>query len=98
VAFAIGAAFELLDVPGGDEPVVLTGGGARAAVVQQLLADVLRRPVRHLPLRSASAIGAAVLAGRGVGLDVVPVGAAGVVVDPGTGTDLRTAAARWARA
>ena len=42
------------------------------AVVQQLLADVLRRPVRHLPLRSASAVGAAVLAGRGIGLDVVP--------------------------
>ena len=40
--FAIGAAFGLLDVPGGDEPVVLTGGGARSAVVQQLLADVLR--------------------------------------------------------
>jgi xylulokinase len=77
---------------------VLTGGGARSAVVQRLLADVLRRPVRHLPLRSASAIGAAVLAGRGVGLDVVPEAAAGAVVEPHTDVDLRAAAARWARA
>jgi xylulokinase len=98
VAFAICAAFQLLDVPGGDEPVVLTGGGARSAVVQQLLADVLGRPVRHLRLRSASAIGAAVLAGRGVGLDVVPERAAGAVVDPRTDADLRAAADRWARA
>lgn len=98
VAFAIAAAFELLDVPGDDDPVVLTGGGARSAVVQRLLADVLRRPVRHLPLRSASAIGAAVLAGRGVGLDVVPEAAAGAVVEPHTDVDLRAAAARWARA
>jgi xylulokinase len=98
VAFAIGAAVELLDLPGGDEPVVLTGGGARSTAVQQLLADVLRRPVRHLPLRSASAIGAAVLAGRGIGLDVVPDAPAGAVVQPRTDAGLRAAAGRWARA
>jgi xylulokinase len=97
VVFAIGAAFRLLDVPDSDEPVVLTGGGARPAVVRQLLADVLRRPVRHLPLRSASAIGAAVLAGRGVGADVVPVGPPGEVVDPRRDTGLHGAADRWAR-
>jgi xylulokinase len=97
VAFAIGAAFDLLDVPAGDEPVVLTGGGTRSAGVQQLLADVLRRPVRRLPLRSASAIGAAVLAGRGVGLHVVPEGPAGAVVQSRADADLRAAQARWAR-
>lgn len=97
VAFSIGAAFELLDVPAGDDPVVLTGGGTRSAVVQQLLADVLRRPVRHLALRSASAMGAAVLAGRGVGVDVVPEVAAGMVVAPRADAGLRAAAARWAR-
>jgi xylulokinase len=97
VVFAIGAAFRLLDVPDGDEPVVLTGGGARPPVVRQLLADVLRRPVRHLPLRSASAIGAALLAGRGVGLDVVPAGPSGEVVDPQGDAGLRGAADRWAR-
>jgi xylulokinase len=77
--------------------VVLTGGGARSAVVQQLLADVLRRPVAHLALRSASAIGAAVVAGRGVGVDVVPEVAAGAVVTPRSDADLRAAAGSWAR-
>jgi xylulokinase len=97
VAFAIGAAFGLLDVPAGDEPVVLTGGGTRSAVVQQLVADVLRRPVRRLSLRSASAIGAAVLAGRGVGSDVVPEAPASPVVRPREDGDLRAALARWGR-
>ena len=46
VVFAVGAAADLLDVPD-DGAVVLTGGGARSGVVRQLLADVLRRPVRH---------------------------------------------------
>jgi xylulokinase len=97
VVFAIGAGFGLLDVPEGDEPVVLTGGGARPAVVRQLLADVLRRPVRHLPLRSASAIGAALLAGRGVGADVVPDVPSGEELDPRADAGLRAAADRWAR-
>jgi xylulokinase len=96
VAFAIGAAFELLDLPEGGDPVVLTGGGARTPVVRQLLADVLRRPVRYLPLRSASAIGAAVLAGRGIGLDVVPAAVAAAEVHPQPDVDLREAAAHWA--
>jgi xylulokinase len=77
--------------------VVLTGGGTRSAVVQQLLADVLRRPVRRLSLRSASAIGAAVLAGRGVGMDVVPEAPVGAVRQPRADADLRVAQARWAR-
>jgi xylulokinase len=97
VVFAIGAAFRLLDVPDGDEEVVLTGGGARPPVVRQLLADVLDRPVRHLPLRSASAIGAAVLAGRGIGMDVVPDGPSGEAVEPQKDAGLRRAADRWAR-
>jgi xylulokinase len=82
VATAIGAASRLLEVPDDGAPVVLTGGGARAAVVQQAVADALGRPVRSLRLRSASATGAAVLAGRGVGLDVVPVREFGSVAEP----------------
>jgi xylulokinase len=82
VATAIGAAVRLLGTPDDDAPVVLTGGGARAAVVQQSVADALGRPVRSLRLRSASASGAAVLAGRGVGLDVVPRREFGPVVEP----------------
>jgi xylulokinase len=70
VVDAVGAAAELLGPV--DGPVVLTGGGGRVPLVRRLLADVLGRPVRWLPLRSASAIGAAVLAGRGIGADVVP--------------------------
>ncbi len=96
VAFAIGAAARSLDVPDDGPPVVVTGGGARAPVVQQVLADVLGRPVRHLRLRSASAIGAAVLAGRGVGLDVEPQRRPGPVVEPRPDPRLHEAARRWA--
>ncbi|RBY91848.1 carbohydrate kinase [Blastococcus sp. TBT05-19] len=83
VVRAVAAAAALLDVPDDGAPVVLTGGGARSALVQQLLADALRRPVRHLALRSASAIGAALLAARAAGVDVVPDRAPGQLVEPG---------------
>jgi xylulokinase len=53
--------------------------------------------VRHLPSRSASAIGAAMLAGRGVGVDVVPEPVTAARTDPRPDVDLRAAAARWAR-
>jgi xylulokinase len=95
VVFAVGAAADLLDVPDDGAPVVLTGGGARSGVVRQLLADVLRRPVRSSPSRSASAVGAAVLAGRGVGLDVVPWRKTGPMIDPQPNPGLRAAAERW---
>jgi xylulokinase len=94
VAFAVGAAVDLLDGPG-DEPVVLTGGGSRSGVVRQVLADVLERPVRSLPLRSASAVGAAVLAGRGVGIDVVPRRETGSLNDPQPSAQLLAARERW---
>jgi xylulokinase len=82
VAAAVGAAARLLDVADDGEPVLLTGGGARTAVVQQAMADALQRPVRHLRLRSASATGAALLAGRAVGQDVVPRRDLGPLVEP----------------
>ncbi|MCV2488697.1 FGGY family carbohydrate kinase [Geodermatophilus sp. YIM 151500] len=69
VVAAVGAAARLLG-GAGSGPVVLTGGGGRAAVVRELLAGALGTPVRWLPLRSASAVGAALLAARGVGLRV----------------------------
>ena len=96
VVFAVGAASELLNGPA-DGPVLLTGGGARSAVVRQLVADVLRRPVRHLRLRSASAVGAAVLAGRGVGLDVVPWREAGPLLEPRPSAALDAAREQWRR-
>ncbi|MGY2077677.1 MULTISPECIES: FGGY family carbohydrate kinase [unclassified Blastococcus] len=82
VVGAVAAATGLLEPPDDDVPVVLTGGGVRSAPVPQLLADALRRPVQVVHLRSASAVGAALLAARGVGVDVVPVREAGPVVDP----------------
>jgi xylulokinase len=97
IGFAVAAAFDLLDVPAGAAPVVLTGGGARGPVVQQVLADVLQRPVRHLRLRSASAVGAAMLAGRGAGLDVVPRRDHGPVVEPRPAPELARARERWRR-
>ncbi|MGY2065114.1 FGGY family carbohydrate kinase [Blastococcus sp. SYSU DS0619] len=95
VVLAVGAALELLASPDDDAPVVLTGGGARSPFVQQLLADVLRRPVRHLRLRSASAVGAAQLAGRGIGIEVTPRRDVGPLVEPRSDPELDRAAERW---
>ena len=95
VVFAIRAGVDLLDVPDDGAAVVLTGGGSRSAVVQQLLADVLGRPVRPLRLRSASAGGAAVLAARGVALELTPRREFGPVVEPRPAPALAEAARRW---
>jgi xylulokinase len=97
LGFAVAAACALLDQGPGEAPVVLTGGGARAGVVQQVLADVLGRPVRYLRLRSASAVGAALLAARATGRDVVPQRECGPVVDPRPAPELLAAAERWRR-
>jgi xylulokinase len=74
VVQAIGRATRLLGEGGhgGEGEVVLTGGGGRASVVRRLLADELGRPVTWRPLRSASATGAAMLAARGIGLELSP--------------------------
>jgi xylulokinase len=95
VLFAIRAAVDLLGGTG-CEPVVLTGGATRSELVVQALADVLGRPVQPLGLRSASAVGAAVLAGRGLGLVVEPHRRAGHLVEPRTDSALSDAAQRWA--
>ena len=97
VACAVAAALDLLG-PTTDEGIVLTGGGGREPSVQQLLADVLGRPVQHVQVRSASAAGAAVLAARGVGLPLVPRRAAGPVVDPRDAAALVAVRERWAAA
>lgn len=49
------------------QSVVLTGGGARELWLRRLIADTLERQVSYLPLRSASAVGAAALAARAFG-------------------------------
>jgi xylulokinase len=60
-AFLVRKSWELLGVD--TQRVLLVGGGARERWVQQLLADVLAKPVHHLPMRSASAAGAVILVG-----------------------------------
>ncbi|TFV63678.1 carbohydrate kinase [Geodermatophilus sp. DF01-2] len=92
VVFAVGAAAELLE---GSGPVVLTGGGGRPVVVQQLLADVLATPVRFLPIRSASAVGAALLAARGTGAEVPAWQEPARLVEPRSASELRAARDRW---
>ena len=97
VACAVAAALDLLGPRAGDL-VVLTGGGAREPAVQQVMADALDRPVQQVQVRSASAAGAAVLAARGVGLELVPQRVAGAVVEPqrpGGSAELRE---RWSAA
>jgi xylulokinase len=92
VAFAIRRGVELLG--GARGPVLLSGGGAREPWVRQLIADVIGAPTRYVDLRSASALGAAVLAARGVGYDL-PVKAAVVDVLPSHDAELDEAYQRW---
>jgi xylulokinase len=97
VACAVAAALDLLG-PATEELVVLTGGGAREPGVQQLLADALDRPVQHVQVRSASAAGAAVLAARGVGLELVPQRSSGPVVAPQRRGGFAAVRERWSAA
>jgi xylulokinase len=63
--------------------------------MQQLLADVLGRPVQRVEVRSSSATGAAVLAARGVGTTLDPVRRRGPVVSPRPAPALDGAYDRW---
>ena len=96
LAFTIRYGIDILGVD--HDPLVLSGGGARDPWVRQLIADVLKQPVRYVPLRSASAVGAAVLAARGVGVHL-PVPATVVEVEPKRpAAGLDRAYARWREA
>jgi xylulokinase len=50
------------------ENVIVFGGGARSPFIQQLLADVLNRPVVVSPTSETALLGAAMLAGLGCGI------------------------------
>jgi xylulokinase len=101
LAFSVRRAVELLGrVMAGTEVAStdvlrLTGGGSREPAVQQLLADVLGRPVRRVGVRSSSATGAAVLAARGVGATLDPVRRHGPVMSPRPAPALDEAYHRW---
>jgi xylulokinase len=92
LAFTIRRATELLG--GQASQILLAGGGAREPWFRQLIADVLGMPMCHVHLRSASAVGAAVLAARGVGADL-PVRASVVEVTPSVDSALEAAYERW---
>ncbi|MGB3184714.1 MAG: FGGY family carbohydrate kinase [Ornithinimicrobium sp.] len=68
VAFTLARAVSQLD--DSSDAIRLTGGGARQPLLPQLLADITQRPVEVIRLRSPSALGAALLAARGVGLSI----------------------------
>lgn len=88
-AFSVRRGLELLGA--GETEIVVSGGGARDPWVRELLATVLGRALRYVSLRSASAVGAAMLAARGVGRSL-PVAAALVTVTPGSSAEKLDAA------
>jgi xylulokinase len=67
VAFTVRRAFEAM--PAAEEVVDLVGGGSRSPVFNQLLADVLQRPLRRREQRDATVVGAARLGLRALGED-----------------------------
>jgi xylulokinase len=65
LAFTIRRGIDVIGAHPG--PVLLCGGGSREPWMRQLIVDVVGRPICHVQLRSASAVGAAMLAARGAG-------------------------------
>lgn len=83
VAYAIRHAYEALPAAQRPAEVRLTGGGSSSPVFRALLADVLGLPLRPTSLRSASAVGAAMLAAAAAGLPPPAVSlVAGDLVEP----------------
>lgn len=96
VAFSLARAVALLDTT--DQPVRITGGGARQHLIPALLAELLERPAEVVTLRSPSALGAALLAARGVDL-TIPTDhhAASTQIEPGDPGRLAEAFELWNR-
>jgi xylulokinase len=69
VVFSMYEAYQVL-VEAGIQPerIILAGGGARSYLWQQMVADVFGLPVLKLLVEEQSALGAALLAGAGLGL------------------------------
>jgi xylulokinase len=95
LAFTVRRGIELLGVTDSSD-VVLSGGGARDPWVRRLITDALGRPASYVSLRSASGVGAAVLAARAVGVDLA-VTAEVVEVPASPSPALEDAYRRWLR-
>lgn len=79
-----------------DTAIDVAGGGTRSPVFAQLLADVLGRELCRVDLEDATAVGAALLAFRGAGLDLPePPPRRGVGVRPGDSGPLEQRYARF---
>lgn len=92
LGFTIRRSLELLG--DADAPVLLCGGGARDPVVRRLLADCVGVPLTYVPLRSASAVGAALLAARAVGTSV-ELAVQSVTVEPSADGRIDEAYSGW---
>lgn len=69
VAFALRECLELSNgLSGGVTGVIATGGGVESGVWRQILADVLGLPLQKSLMNEQASVGAALLAGVGVGL------------------------------
>ncbi len=94
VAFSIRLAFEAM--PASAEVVDLVGGGSRSPVFNQLLADVLQRPLRRRTVRDATVLGAARLGWLAAGEEVATVSAdSDPLVEPGPAGPLEERFARF---
>lgn len=68
VVMACYDAYEVLaEIEARPSHIILAGGGARSDLWRQIVADVFNLPVRPLATREQAAIGAALLAGAGLG-------------------------------
>ena len=69
VTFSLYEAYQVI-IESGERPqrIILAGGGAHSRLWRQMVADVFALPVQHLQLTEGSALGAAILAGAGIGL------------------------------
>ncbi|WP_298876553.1 FGGY-family carbohydrate kinase [uncultured Microbacterium sp.] len=83
--------------------IIVTGGGAQSALLVQIVADVLGRPVRRALVDDAAGIGAAICAAVGAGLHpdwdaaVAAMSGTGAPVLPGERADAYRALRPWHR-
>lgn len=82
MVFAVAQGVRVL--AGEPQRIRMTGGGARNPMVPQMLADAVQARIEVVPKRSASALGAAMLAAAGVGVELPPPTDEPVVFEPGS--------------